>query len=125
MTLWSIAKSLLMFGGYLRKLDEATYSITTNPMLLEIISFSVNNKEFPYVTGTNCCGSLKKALTWESRSPDEMSTLGFANYKDVETAGWLVKMFETGLERICWKDSLKNKSKRPFCLHKTKLHSTL
>lgn len=45
MTLWSIAKSPLMFGGDVRKLDDATYNLITNPTLLEINSYSSNNKE--------------------------------------------------------------------------------
>lgn len=44
-TLWSIAKSPLMFGGDMRNLDETTFSLITNPTLLEINSFSSNNKE--------------------------------------------------------------------------------
>lgn len=45
MTLWSMAKSPLMFGGDVRKLDEITYKLITNPTLLEINSFSSNNME--------------------------------------------------------------------------------
>lgn len=45
MTLWCMAKSPLMFGGDVRKLDDTTYSLLTNPTLLEINSFSSNNKE--------------------------------------------------------------------------------
>ena len=39
-----MAKSLI-FGGDLRKLDETTYNLLTNPILLEINSFSSNNME--------------------------------------------------------------------------------
>lgn len=45
MTLWAIAKSPLMFGGDVRKLDDITFSLITKPTLLEINSFSSNNKE--------------------------------------------------------------------------------
>ncbi|KAG8366015.1 hypothetical protein BUALT_Bualt17G0032200 [Buddleja alternifolia] len=45
MTLWSMAKSPLMFGGDMRQLDDATFSLITNPTLLEINSFSSNNRE--------------------------------------------------------------------------------
>lgn len=45
MTLWAMAKSPLMFGGDVRKLDETTYYLITNPMVLEINTFSSNNKE--------------------------------------------------------------------------------
>ncbi|KAF5746544.1 hypothetical protein HS088_TW06G00715 [Tripterygium wilfordii] len=50
MTLWAITKSPLMFGGDVRNLDDATHNLLTNPMLLEMNSFSTNNKEFPYAT---------------------------------------------------------------------------
>lgn len=45
MTLWAMAKSPLMFGGDMRRLDKATLSLISNPTLLEINSFSSNNKE--------------------------------------------------------------------------------
>ncbi|KAL5724924.1 hypothetical protein ACHQM5_008126 [Ranunculus cassubicifolius] len=52
MTLWSMAKSPLMFGGDMRKLDNATHRIIAHPILLEINSYSTENKEFPYISGT-------------------------------------------------------------------------
>ncbi|KAG6764701.1 hypothetical protein POTOM_032182 [Populus tomentosa] len=45
MTLWAMVRSPLMFGGDVRKLDETTYSLITNPFVLEINSFSTNNME--------------------------------------------------------------------------------
>lgn len=45
MTLWAMARSPLMFGGDVRKLDDTTYALITNPTALEINSFSSNNKE--------------------------------------------------------------------------------
>jgi hypothetical protein len=45
MTLWAMARSPLMFGGDVRKLDEITYSLITNPFILEINSYSTNNME--------------------------------------------------------------------------------
>jgi hypothetical protein len=45
MTLWAMVRSPLMFGGDVRKLDETTYSLITNPFVLEINSFSMNNME--------------------------------------------------------------------------------
>ena len=45
MTLWSMAKSPLMYGGDVRKLDDTTFNLITNPTLLEINSFSSNNME--------------------------------------------------------------------------------
>jgi hypothetical protein len=40
-----MARSPLMFGGDVRKLDEITYSLITNPFILEINSYSTNNME--------------------------------------------------------------------------------
>ena len=40
-----MAKSPLMFGGDVRNLDNATYDLITNAVLLEINSFSSGNKE--------------------------------------------------------------------------------
>ena len=45
MALWSMAKSPLMYGGDVRKLDDTTFNLITNPTLLEINSFSSNNME--------------------------------------------------------------------------------
>lgn len=44
-TLWAMAKSPLMFGGDLRKLDDTTYNLITNPTILRINSFSSDNME--------------------------------------------------------------------------------
>lgn len=40
-----MAKSPLMFGGDVRKLDDTTYKLITNPTVLEINHFSSNNME--------------------------------------------------------------------------------
>ncbi|PNX84541.1 alpha-galactosidase 1-like protein, partial [Trifolium pratense] len=45
MTLWAMAKSPLMYGGDVGKIDPTTYDLITNPTLLEINSFSTNNIE--------------------------------------------------------------------------------
>ena len=47
MTLWSMAKSPLIYGGDLRHLDNSTFSIMTNPTLLKINYYSKNNMEVP------------------------------------------------------------------------------
>jgi hypothetical protein len=58
-TLWSMAKSPLMFGGDVRKLDETTYNLITNPTLLEINSFSSNNME--------ACVLIYLCILWENK----------------------------------------------------------
>lgn len=47
--LWSMAKSPLMYGGDLRHLDNDTLSIITNPTLLKINHYSINNMEVPCI----------------------------------------------------------------------------
>lgn len=47
-TLWSIAKSPLMFGGDMRNLDNNTLHFLTEPALLHINTDSSNNKEVRY-----------------------------------------------------------------------------
>ncbi|WP_258104252.1 NPCBM/NEW2 domain-containing protein [Marinoscillum sp. MHG1-6] len=46
MTLWTIFKSPLMFGGHLPDNDEFTNSLLTNKEVLQMHSTSVNNKEW-------------------------------------------------------------------------------
>jgi len=46
MTLWSIFKSPLMFGGHLPDNDEFTNSLLTNKEVLEMHQNSINNREF-------------------------------------------------------------------------------
>lgn len=45
MTLWSMAKSPIMFGGDMRSISVNDLALITNPTLLEINWFSSNNKE--------------------------------------------------------------------------------
>ena len=47
MTLWSMAKSPLMYGGDLRHLDNSTFGIIPNPTLLKINYFSKNSMAVP------------------------------------------------------------------------------
>jgi hypothetical protein len=45
MTLWSVARSPLMIGADLTKLDDFTLSILTNPEVLQVDQASTNNRE--------------------------------------------------------------------------------
>ncbi|KAL9672531.1 hypothetical protein QQ045_028782 [Rhodiola kirilowii] len=60
-TLWSIAKSPLVFGGDMRKLDNYTYQLLTEPTLLQINSDSSNNKEFAKIVGNQ---TARKEQNW-------------------------------------------------------------
>ncbi|KAJ1380489.1 Ricin B-like lectin [Sesbania bispinosa] len=128
MTLWSMAKSPLMYGGDVRKIDPDTYDLITNPTLLEINSFSSNNMEFPYVT------SLKSEDQdygrQMRRSSKEMKTsythsLGLTRCSESKASGWTSEILNQYLERICWKRSLGNKHLSAFCVLKRELYSTL
>ncbi|KAI3467609.1 hypothetical protein Pfo_024272 [Paulownia fortunei] len=121
-TLWSMAKSPLMFGGDMRQLDEATFSLITNPTLLEINSFSSNNMEFPYVSSTKCCQVRNRAITCQSRKHciSEPLALGLTSCKDVEARGWSARAIDDDLEKVCWKEKSSNGHQEPFCLYKRK-----
>lgn len=45
MSLWSIARSPLIFGGDMTKLDDFTISMLTNPEVLEVNQNSTNNRQ--------------------------------------------------------------------------------
>ncbi|XP_015894537.3 uncharacterized protein LOC125418745 isoform X1 [Ziziphus jujuba] len=125
-TLWSMAKSPLMFGGDVRNLDYATYGLITIPTLLEINSFSSNNKEFPYVTGSKSLKNEDQVSTLQSgrhvtdgRSP-KTHVLGLTSCEDVKAIGWSIEALDQDLEQICWREKLENKHQTPFCLYKRK-----
>ncbi|WCJ38572.1 Melibiase family protein [Euphorbia peplus] len=117
MTLWAMAKSPLMFGGDVRKLDDFTYNLITNPTILEINSFSSNNREFPLIS------SLSKTKAFSLRSKRfEMKqkisherVLSFGTCKDPKCNGWSVAALHQDTKQICWKNQ---KNKEPLCLYK-------
>ncbi|GMI75059.1 ARAPASE [Hibiscus trionum] len=117
MTLWAMAKSPLMFGGDLRKLDETTYNLITNPTLLEINSFSLNNMEFPYISSTS---SRRKGRVLPQDSAEGSMlgkrALGLTTCKDAKANGWSTKALDQDLEQVCWRE----KSEEPPCLYKRK-----
>ncbi|KAK8526385.1 hypothetical protein V6N12_020857 [Hibiscus sabdariffa] len=117
MTLWAIAKSPLMFGGDLRKLDETTYNLITNPTLLEIDSFSLNNMEFPYISSTS--SRRKKRVLPQDSAEGRMlgkRSLGLTTCKDAKANGWSTKALDQDLEQVCWREKLEE----PPCLYKRK-----
>ncbi|XP_027335111.1 uncharacterized protein LOC113849411 [Abrus precatorius] len=128
MTLWSMAKSPLMYGGDVRKLDSTIYDIITNPTLLEINSFSSNNMEFPYITSLNSKdqdleGQMRRSS--KEMKPMYTNSLGLTSCSESKASGWTSKTPNQDLERICWKRSLGKKYLAPFCVHKRELHFTL
>ncbi|KAL3726404.1 hypothetical protein ACJRO7_031317 [Eucalyptus globulus] len=121
MTMWSIAKSPLMFGGDLRNIDDTTFSLITNPTLLEINSHSSNNVEFPHVNWSSSPRGRKHGRSRSyPTSVDEsvVGVLGLTSCKDPKANGWLVEELDQDLERICWKENVENRHGEPFCLYK-------
>ncbi|KAJ4960513.1 hypothetical protein NE237_020423 [Protea cynaroides] len=123
MTLWSMTRSPLMFGGDMKNLDETTYDLITNPILLEINSFSTNTTESPYVTGVKILKSGKRVPKWQSRNSKNESALdtpvlSLISCKDQTAKGWAVEAIEEDLERICWKENFGRKHKPPVCFYK-------
>lgn len=124
MTLWSMARSPLMFGGDMRKLDDTTYGLITHPTLLEINSFSSNNKEFPYITSTAEFEFVKEGPNFHTRSLKDAGApkklvLGFSSCHDSKAKGWFVKAVDAGLEKVCWRWPSRIKNIEPFCLYKS------
>ncbi|PHU02957.1 hypothetical protein BC332_28208 [Capsicum chinense] len=120
-TLWSMVRSPLIFGGDMRQLDDATFSLLTNPTLLEINWFSSNNMEFHYVTGS-LSSSGKHGLTHHNKDKEkinvlEMRVLTLRSCKDVNANGWSTKVLDNDLEQVCWEEN-SNKCKARFCLYK-------
>lgn len=127
MTLWSMARSPLMFGGDMRKLDDTTYRLITNPTLLEINSFSSNNKEFPYITSTTHSQILEEGPEFQKRSLKDVSgseklALGLLSCHNPEAKGWFLQAGDTNLEQVCWRWGARNRMLEPFCLYKTEPH---
>ncbi|KAF6140992.1 hypothetical protein GIB67_006621, partial [Kingdonia uniflora] len=124
MTLWSIAKSPLIYGEDLRQLDQSTYNLITHPILLEINSFSTHNMEFPYITGEKDNRSGNRALSVPSRNSDKLGKsnayVGLSSCKDHGSTRWVIEALDQEHERICWKDNLGSKYEPLFCLHRRK-----
>ncbi|CAN8266426.1 unnamed protein product [Cochlearia groenlandica] len=120
MTLWSIAKSPLMFGGDVRKLDDATYNLITNPTLLEINSYSSNNKEFPYIIATRVF-SNKLETQLHHLAGNNVSVkhaFGLISCKEPKANTWSVVDNSRG--QICWNQHSGEKLEKPFCLYNRK-----
>ncbi|CAL0327970.1 unnamed protein product [Lupinus luteus] len=127
MTLWSMVKSPLMYGGDVRKIDNTTYDLITNPTLLEINSFSSNNMEFPYITSLRSEDPLWSPMR---RSNEEMKTtythsLSFTSCAESKASGWSSDNIDQHVERFCWQRSLGNKNLDPFCVHKREIRFTI
>ncbi|XP_059316333.1 uncharacterized protein LOC132067196 [Lycium ferocissimum] len=122
-TLWSMVRSPFIFGGDMRKLDDTTFGLLTNPTLLEINWFSSNNIEFHYVTGSSSSHG-KHGLTHHTEDKETINVLqtrvlALRSCTDVKANGWSTKVLDNDLEQVCWEEK-SNKRKAPFCLYKRK-----
>ncbi|XP_060214043.1 uncharacterized protein LOC132641166 isoform X2 [Lycium barbarum] len=122
-TLWSMVRSPFIFGGDMRKLDDTTFGLLTNPTLLEINWFSSNNMEFHYVTGSSSSPG-KHGLTHHTEDKETINVLqtrvlALRSCTDVKANGWSTKVLDNDLEQVCWEEK-SNKRKAPFCLYKRK-----
>ncbi|XP_019464188.1 PREDICTED: uncharacterized protein LOC109362678 isoform X2 [Lupinus angustifolius] len=131
MTLWSMAKSPLMYGGDVRKIDPTTFDLITNPTLLEINHFSSNNMEFPYVTSSVNSKSEDQHHGGKKRRPKKGPKTPFTNSlrltgcTETKASGWSIESLNRDLERICWKRRLEKRHQAPFCVHKRELRFRL
>ncbi|RHN42854.1 putative alpha-galactosidase [Medicago truncatula] len=131
MTLWALAKSPLMYGGDVRRIDPATYEIITNPTLLEINHFSSNNIEFPYVTSSKNLKSEYQhhigKMRRSKKGKKHIHSLALTGCTESKAIGWTTEnqSLNQDLERICWKGSLEIKNQNPFCVHKRDLQFRL
>ncbi|XP_028199870.1 uncharacterized protein LOC114384396 isoform X3 [Glycine soja] len=116
MTLWCMAKSPIMYGGDLRKIDAWTYNLITNPTILDINSFSSNNQEFPHITRLNDVKTKRHNVT----KVQFTYSLGLTECTDPKAYGWSSEKYYQDLERICYK-SPKHDQEEPFCVHKREL----
>ncbi|KAJ8615359.1 hypothetical protein MRB53_034731 [Persea americana] len=121
-TLWSMAKSPLMYGGDLRKIDEATLKLITNPTILEIDHFSQNNTEISDFISSKDIGSSNHVSSHSRSLKDENSpgkhVLTLTSCMDHKAKGWVIGTNDKELGQICWKNSLESEDQSPFCLDK-------
>ncbi|XP_027368532.1 uncharacterized protein LOC113874509 [Abrus precatorius] len=116
MTLWCMAKSPIMYGGDLRKIDAWTYDLITNPALLEINAFSSNNFEFPYIAISNGA-----EIEGQNFTKVPFTRFLVTGCTDPKASGWYSEKYNQGLERICYKKDTQKDQEEPFCLHKREL----
>ncbi|XP_003567733.1 uncharacterized protein LOC100824287 isoform X1 [Brachypodium distachyon] len=121
MTLWSMARSPLMYGGDLRHLDDSTLSIITNPTLLKINHYSKNNMQFHYVHGerTSIMGDSGH-LSSEDLTKHDGMIVGLTSCADEKANGWFVLSQDGKSDHICRNYGTGNSKNISFCLGKTK-----
>ncbi|KAL6562694.1 hypothetical protein OROGR_003701 [Orobanche gracilis] len=114
-TLWAMARSPLMFGGDMRNLDQTTYSLITNPTLLEINTYSSNNMQFSY----NSNPQSRNRSEWSIK--EESLTFSLTSCENVMARGWSSRAVDHDFEQVCWKRKSSEGYREPFCIYKRTL----
>jgi alpha-galactosidase len=93
MSLWSIARSPLMFGGDLPSNDEATMALITNDEVLAVNQQGANSHQL---------SARGDGVTWVSDAPDRQAKyLAVFNIGDKEATDIRVDWKELGLPDTC------------------------
>ncbi|KAG8051786.1 hypothetical protein GUJ93_ZPchr0001g30729 [Zizania palustris] len=130
MALWSMAKSPLMYGGDLIHLDNDTLSIITNPTLLKINHYSINNMEFHHVYSERISKEDEHSSHFKSQDhvhllKDDGVALGLTTCSDDKTNGWYMFSQHGKSDHICRNYGMQDDKNISFCLGKTKPLLTL
>ncbi|KAL2973476.1 hypothetical protein AAZX31_14G047900 [Glycine max] len=102
MTLWCMAKSPIMYGGDLRKIDAWTLGLITNPTLLNINIFSSDNHEASQFLEITTLNDVKTKGHTVTKVPFTYS-LALTECTDPKASGWSSEKYNQDLERICFK----------------------
>uniref|UniRef100_A0A0D9V1K8 Alpha-galactosidase n=1 Tax=Leersia perrieri TaxID=77586 RepID=A0A0D9V1K8_9ORYZ len=124
MALWSMAKSPLMYGGDLRHLDNETLSIITNPTLLKINRYSINNMEFHHLYSQRISKEDKHFSDFRSQDHVHLPkidgvSLGLTACSDEKANGWYMFSHDKS-DHICRNYGMQDDKNISFCLGKTK-----
>ncbi|XP_044494166.1 uncharacterized protein LOC123217298 isoform X2 [Mangifera indica] len=128
LTLWAMAKSPLMFGGDVRKLDDITYGLITNPTVLEINHYSSNNKEFTDILGlpistTTNNDSTNTTASNIATAPKAKPIFHLISCQEPKAQGWTTTT-DQSQGKICWKGNSGSNFKEDICLYPRRLPLT-
>ncbi|CAN6447293.1 unnamed protein product [Victoria cruziana] len=120
-TLWSMAKSPLIYGGDLTQIDQTSLGLITNPTLLEINSFSQNNMEYPFVHAKSNHGEIvqmTRPVRPVNDNDDMNNGLRLTSCTNDRARGFILEAYNGEMNHICWKEGIRGENSSSFCLHK-------
>ncbi|XP_031478672.1 uncharacterized protein LOC116249641 [Nymphaea colorata] len=120
-TLWSMFKSPLMFGGDLTQIDQTTLGLITSPTLLEINSYSGNNMEYPFVHAKSPhCENVQitRPVVPVDENEDVNNDLQLTSCSNVRARGFILEAYNGDIDHICWKEGIAGENISRFCLYK-------